>query len=48
MQGRRETTHKAPRFFSRLPRTPSTLFPFPSTVQQEKKNATTSAAYFHA
>src|SRR5580700_1461906 len=40
MQGRRETTHKAPfdklragtRFFSRVPCTPSTLFPLPLTV----------------
>jgi hypothetical protein len=38
MQGRRETTHKAPRFFSRLPRTPTTLFPLPLTVQQKKKS----------
>ncbi len=39
MQGRRETTHKAPRFFSRLPRTPSTLFPLPLTVQGKRQNA---------
>jgi len=37
MQGRRETTHTAPRFFPRLPRTPSTLFPLPLTVQQKKR-----------
>jgi len=37
MQVRRKTTHTAPRFFSRLPRTPSTLFPLPLTVQQQKK-----------
>ena len=46
MRGRRETTHTAPRFFSRLPRTPGappirrrgapTLFPLPLTVQQKK------------
>jgi hypothetical protein len=29
LQGRREKTHTAPRFFSRLLRTPSALFPFP-------------------
>jgi hypothetical protein len=41
MRGRRETTHTAPRFFSRLPRAPSTLFPFPSTVQRKKKEKIT-------
>ena len=44
MQGRRETTHKAPRFFSRLPRTPSTLFPLPLTVQRRKRIGEPQAA----
>jgi hypothetical protein len=37
MRWRRETTHTAPRFFSRLPRTPSTLFPLPLTVQHKRR-----------
>ena len=36
MWGRQETIYKAPRFFSRLPHTPSTLFPLPLSVQQIK------------
>jgi hypothetical protein len=37
MQGRWETTHQAPRFFSHLPRTPSTHFPFPSPSKAENR-----------
>jgi hypothetical protein len=43
MQGRREKTHTAPRFFSHLPCNPSTLFPFPLTVQAEERWRTTAA-----
>jgi hypothetical protein len=39
MQGRWETTHTAPRFFSHLPRTPSTHFPFPSPSKAKNKTA---------
>lgn len=37
MRGRREKNHTAPSFFSRLPRTPTTPFSFPLTVQGGKE-----------
>jgi hypothetical protein len=48
MQGRRERNHTAPSFLSRLPRTPSTLFSFPSNCPAAKKKRNGSWKRAHA